>query len=218
MLKRRFQRGDTLIEVLFAVSVFSFVVVGSLAIMNQGTAASQRSVEITLVRQQIDAQAEALRFMHDSYVAVYQSGITFDTTDRDASGNLITSPAEEWFILREYVDTANLTADDYDNSSCPTTPLSGSFAVDPRNVSFVSSPSVLEVAGSSFAQVAYNTNDTLAGVRGMWIRAISSPDSTDPNQANTGYVDFHIRACWESSGLSLPMTLGTIVRLYEPRG
>jgi type II secretory pathway pseudopilin PulG len=218
MLKRRLQRGDTLIEVLFAVSVFSFVVVGSLVIMNQGTAASQRSVEITLVRQQIDAQAETLRFMHDSYVAVYQPNITFDTTNRDASGNLITSPAEEWSLLRQHVATANLSVDDYDNSSCPTTPLPGSFAVDPRNVLFVSSPSVLQTAGTSFAQAAYNTNGTLAGIRGMWIRAISSPDSTDQGETNTGYIDFHIRACWDSSGLPLPMTLGTIVRLYEPRG
>jgi len=218
MLKRRLQRGDTLIEVLFAVSVFSFVVVGSLAIMNQGTAASQRSVEITLVRQQIDAQAETLRFMHDSYVAVYQPNITFNTTDRDASGNLVTSPAEEWHLLRQHITAANLSVDDYDNSSCPTTPLPGSFAVDPRNVLFVSSPSLLQTAGTSFGQAAYNTNGTLAGIRGMWIRAISSPDSSDQGETNTGYVDFHIRACWDSSGLSLPMTLGTIVRLYEPRG
>lgn len=218
MLKRRLQRGDTLIEVLFAVSVFSFVVVGSLAIMNQGTAASQRSVEITLVRQQIDAQAETLRFMHDSYVAMYQTGITFDTANRDTSGNLITSPAEEWYLLRQHIATANLSVDDYDNSSCPTTPLPGSFAVDPRNVLFVSSPSLLQTAGASFAQTAYNTNGTIAGVRGMWIRAISSPSSTDQGETNTGYVDFHIRACWDSSGLPLPMTLGTIVRLYEPRG
>lgn len=218
MLKRRLQRGDTLIEVLFAVSVFSFVVVGSLAIMNQGTAASQRSVEITLVRQQIDAQAEALRFMHDSYVAMYQSGITFDTTDRDASGNLETSPAEEWYLLREYVNAANLTTDDYDNSSCPTTPLPGSFAVDPRNVTFVSSPTSLQTAESSFAQTVYNADGALAGVKGMWIRAISSPTSTDQGETNSGYVDFHIRACWDSSGLPVPLTLGTIVRLYEPRG
>lgn len=218
MLKRRLQRGDTLIEVLFAVSVFSFVVVGSLAIMNQGTAASQRSVEITLVRQQIDAQAETLRFMHDSYVAVYQPGITFDTTDRDTSGNLRTSPAEEWYKLRQYVTTANLKVDDYDNSSCPTTPLPGSFAVDPRNVAFVSSPNSLQTAGTSYGQVTYNSSGALAAVQGLWIRAISSDTSTDQGETNAGYVDFHIRACWDSSGLPLPMTIGTIVRLYEPRG
>ncbi|MBJ58357.1 hypothetical protein CMN24_01415, partial [Candidatus Saccharibacteria bacterium] len=60
---RRLERGDTLIEVLFAVTVFSFVVVSSLAIMNQGTAAAQRSLEISLVRQQVDAQADSLRFL-----------------------------------------------------------------------------------------------------------------------------------------------------------
>ena len=55
-------RGDTLIEVLFAITVFSLVVVTSLAIMNQGTQAALRSLQLTLVRQQVDSQAEALRF------------------------------------------------------------------------------------------------------------------------------------------------------------
>lgn len=218
MLKRRLQRGDTLIEVLFAVSVFSFVVVGALAIMNQGTAASQRSVEITLVRQQIDAQAETLRFMHDSYVAAYQSGITFDTDDRDTAGNLVTSPAEEWYMLRQFVETADLKSDDYDNLSCPATPLTGSFAVDPKNVRYISSAQSLKIADGTFAQTTYNPDGTLNGVNGMWIRAISSTTSTDQGEDNAGYVDFHIRACWDSSGLAIPMTLGTIVRLYEPRG
>jgi type II secretory pathway pseudopilin PulG len=223
MLKRVFERGDTLIEVLFAVSVFSFVVVGSLAIMNQGTAASQRSVEITLVREQMDAQAETLRFMHDSYVAVYQSGITFNTTDRDPVTNeLITSPAEEWYMLKQYVDSVDLSSDDYDNTSCPVTPLPGSFAVDPKNVKFVSGATSLVPAESppdtGFAQLTYNANGTLAAAKGIWIRAISADTSSDQGEGTAGYVDFHIRACWGSAGVSLPLTLGTIVRLYEPRG
>jgi len=73
---RSLQKGDTLIEVLFAVTVFSLVAVGSLSIMNQGTATAQRSLEITLVRQEIDAQAEALRFIHDSYIAAYPNAVS----------------------------------------------------------------------------------------------------------------------------------------------
>lgn len=218
MLKRVFERGDTLIEVLFAISVFSFVVVGSLAIMNQGTAAAQRSVEITLVREQIDAQAETLRFLHSSYVNRYQSGgIEFDTTDRDPITNqLITSPAEEWYKLKQYVDTADLAADDYDNTSCPTSPLPGSFIVDPKAAKFVSTSSSLIPVDDGYAQITYNAGGAVA--RGIWIRAISSTTSTDAGETSAGYVDYHIRACWGSAGVSLPITIGTIVRLYEPRG
>lgn len=208
MLKQRLQRGDTLIEVLFAVSVFSFVVVGALAIMNQGTAASQRALEITLVREQIDAQAETLRFMHDSYVAVYQSGLTFNLTDG------VTTPAEEWSrILPKTVSSAS---DFAVIASCPT-PSSNSFIVDPRNALFVTSATALQPA-TGFSQVEYNSSGVFTAARGLWVEAVRSTQSTDADQSNTGFIDFHIRACWESAGLSVPMSLGTIVRLYEPRG
>jgi type II secretory pathway component PulJ len=63
------QRGDTIIEVVFAVTVFSMVAVGGLALMNQGAAMAQRSLEIGMVRDQMDAQADALRYMHSAYIA-----------------------------------------------------------------------------------------------------------------------------------------------------
>lgn len=61
----RRQRGDTLIEVLLSVTIFSMLAVGTMAVMNRGVAIAQQSLEITQVRQQIDAQAEMLRFVHD---------------------------------------------------------------------------------------------------------------------------------------------------------
>jgi prepilin-type N-terminal cleavage/methylation domain-containing protein len=76
------QKGDTLIEVLFAVTVFSLVAVGSLSIMNQGTTVAQRSLETTLVRQEIDAQAETLRFVHDSYIAAYPNVVSGEPSSR----------------------------------------------------------------------------------------------------------------------------------------
>lgn len=211
MLRHK-ERGDTLIEVLFAVSVFSFVVVGALAIMNQGSAASQRALEITLVRQQIDGQAEALRFMHDSYVAVYRSGITYNLTDAT------TSPAEEWYEMLQRIQANGvIAASDFSvGTTCPTPP-SGSFAVDPRNVNFIASAGSLLPATTS-AQIEYNNNGTFNSARGLWIEAVRSQTSSDSDQANTGFIDFHIRACWDSTGIPLPMSLGTIVRLYEPRG
>lgn len=213
MLGRRFQRGDTLIEVLFAVSVFSLVVVGALSIMNQGTAASQRALEITLVRQQLDAQAETLRFMHDSYVAAYQPGITFNTSDGS------TTPAEEWSQMLDYIKAVNARSASPLNSggaTCPTPPT-GSFVLDPRNVEYIGTQASLQPA-QTFAQVTHDTNGVFTGAQGLWVEAVRSIQSADSDQSNTGYIDFHLRACWDSSGLPVPLTLGTIVRLYEPRG
>ena len=61
MLERRHERGDTIIEVMFAFVLFSMVIVGAFMIMNQGMALAQRSLEVTQVRQQIDSQVLLIR-------------------------------------------------------------------------------------------------------------------------------------------------------------
>lgn len=61
------KRGDTLIEVLLAVAIFSIIAVSAVGIMNHGLNRTQASLETTMARTEIDSQAEALRFIHDSY-------------------------------------------------------------------------------------------------------------------------------------------------------
>lgn len=205
------QRGDTLIEVMFAFAIFALVAVGSLAIMNQGIATAQRSLEITLVRAQMDAQAEAIRYIHQSYVAAYQKG-----------GPTLTGTAGEWLKM-----TSKTTGKGADNAStfaqsngsvCPAQ-VSGDkpFILNARTARIGGSVPVASVpAGSTlppFSQVTYNADSSIDQAYGIWIEAIPS----DINANGTGFVDFHIRSCWSGAGSSAPMTLGTIVRLYEPR-
>lgn len=59
-------RGDTLVEVMFAVGIFGMVAIGAIGIMNRGLYDAQKALEITMARQEIDAQAEALRFVHEA--------------------------------------------------------------------------------------------------------------------------------------------------------
>jgi hypothetical protein len=63
-----------------------------------------------------------------------------------------------------------------------------------------------------FSQVVYNSDSSINQAYGIWIEAVPSASANGP-----GFVDFHIRACWDGPGSTAPMTLGTIVRLYEPR-
>jgi type II secretory pathway pseudopilin PulG len=211
MLSRPHERGDTLIEVLFAVTVFSLLIVGSLSIMNLGSATVQRSLEITLARQQIDAQAETLRFMNDAYLAVYRNGISFNTTDEP------TSPAEEWYKMvnsdRMIASADPFNASD-DETICPSSPNS-SFVVNPRTALFEPSAASRRPA-TAYPQLVDNGDGTFIS-EGLWIQAVRSSDSPDALQSGVGYIDFHIRACWDSPGMSVPMRLGTIVRLYERR-
>lgn len=210
MNERSSQRGDTLIEVMFAFAIFALVAVGSLTIMNQGIAAAQRSLEITLVRAQMDAQAEAIRYIHQAYVAAYQKG-----------GAAPTGIAAEWVRM-----TSKASGRGADSASpfgqtngaqCPTTtPGQRPFIVNARTATMWGPvPAATSPSGSlpPFSQVIYNPDSSISRAYGIWIEAVPSPVSAN----GTGFVDFHIRSCWSGAGSSTPMTLGTIVRLYEPR-
>ncbi len=209
-LTQRNQRGDTIIEVLFAVAVFAMVAVGSLSIMNQGIATAQRALEITLVRQQIDAQAEAIRYIHQAYVAAFQK-----------DGAAPTGTAAEWTKMTDkatgYGANVASTFGAVTGTACPAAvPGERPFIVNAQaaTVSTVL-PAMVAPAGASlppFAQVIYNADTSVKNAYGIWVESIPSAATDGP-----GFVDFHIRACWESAGSSTPTTLGTIVRLYEPR-
>ena len=65
----RFLSGDTLIEVMFAVGIFGLVAIGTIELMNHGLLEAQKALEITMARQEIDAQAESIRFIANAYAA-----------------------------------------------------------------------------------------------------------------------------------------------------
>lgn len=65
----KLKRGDTLIEVMFAIAVFALVALLSITIMNTGITMAETSLENTMTRNEIDSQAEALRFLQNSYLS-----------------------------------------------------------------------------------------------------------------------------------------------------
>ena len=202
--ERRLYRGDTLIEVLIAVTVFSLVAVGGLSVMNSGAATAQRSLEITLVRQEIDAQAEAIRFLNASYVSSYVKGLLKSS---------YTGQAATWLNLPTNTFVSDFGVDG--NNKCPTPPAN-SFVINTRTLQAQLISSTSADAGHSITYAKVNFDDTantqkITSVDGLWVEAIRG-GSTD----NTDYLDFNIRACWDSLGQATPVTLGTIVRLYEP--
>jgi type II secretory pathway pseudopilin PulG len=207
MLKlSRAQAGDTLIEVLFAITTFSLVVVTSLAIMNQGTAASMRSLQITLVRQEIDSQAETLRYLSAAYVNAYYDGYAPNTSDAT------TSAAEEYYkLLADITTTSASKFGGEDASTCPAAPDT-SFILNARTARYGAYSSSSSVAADTFSQVIYNSDNTLNQNQGIWVE----PARPAPEAGKPQYIDFHIRACWSATGSRMPMNLGTIVRLYEP--
>lgn len=72
------KKGDTLVEVALAVGIFSLVAIVVVSVVSASTSGAQNALETTLTREELDAQAEALRFIHDSYVNDLQSKTTSD--------------------------------------------------------------------------------------------------------------------------------------------
>ncbi len=199
----RLQRGDTIIEVLLAVTIFSLLSVGSMTIMNQGTNAAQRALEITQVRQQIDAQGEALRAAHQAFTAA--------TNPSD--------PNLTWRQITSSTDTSDFQTTD-SASGCPeikADDIAGSFIMDARNgTKAPDSPidwfnSIAAPDAPTHAKVVYTpgTNDLKA--HGIWIERKLVVEPTMP-----AAYDFSIRACWFSAGQTVPVQIDTLVRLYEP--
>lgn len=189
----RLQRGDTIIEALLAFTVFSLVSVGAMTVMNQATNASQRSLEITLVRQQVDAQAEALRAAHQAF---WRASNPSDT---------------QWSkIALSGTDSAVYSSD----TSCPTQSALNSnraFIMNPTNATRVTGVGWYKDIDPTnplpYARVDGNES------YGIWIERRYIEGATNaPNS-----YDFTVRACWFGAGMSRPMQIKTSVRLYEPR-
>lgn len=216
--KRR-ERGDTIIEVMFAIAIFSFVAISSLAIMNRGVATGERALEVTLVRQQINAQAEALRYIHEARVAV-PDGPQADTWRRFLSTD---SNGYRQSRASEYGALSSEGRCELPSSGRPFILNAKTATIWPGELSAQAG----DAAGSDaqsyppYSQVVYDSADPLSvsAAYGMWIEAVphdADTSGTGPDKTRQAFIDFHIRACWDVPGSSIPMTLGTIVRLYDP--
>lgn len=221
MIDKNFNsRGDTLIEVLSAITIFSLIAISTLTIMNKGTSVAQRALEITQARYQIDAQAEALRFLNSSYIVAHRPG------DNNPA-NYPAGPVKEWLTIRNNLSytASSLTSDEvHGQTLCPTNVSSPNkleskhFVLNTATARVVDriSNAALYRDPDTFSQVRYDNNNpaNVTNVDGIWIEAITSnPAIVDVVQ----YMDFNIWTCWYSPGQTVPVTISTKVRLYDPR-
>lgn len=212
--KQKLNRGDTIIEVLFAVTVFSMVAVGGLSIMNQGISTAQRSLELALVRQQMDGQAETLRFLHRVYVASYGQ-----------DGAAANPQVQVWNQIKDRLATKPGQFNNADQT-CQIPNSTGTqhpFALNTRNASIITQP---PAEAGTYARIVYPDDGVYVDGQaaesglstvtpeGIWIEAIRGGSSSAEDHP---FIDFHIRTCWDSPGGGHPVTLGTIVRLYDPK-
>ena len=197
-MMRYYRKGDTLIEVMLAFSLFTMVAIGGLALMNSGVSKTQATLQLTMARNAIDSQAEALRYINSLAVA--------------GSGS---NDAGLWNAV-----TSSIVGSASDLSLCPSNRSqfpSSAFILGYDNGSRISRIDTTRLnPATTFPRLIWRSEDdtnnlaekaNFVGAEGLWIEAVKG----------SGYYDFHIRACWTAPGESSPTTLGTIVRLYDPR-
>lgn len=189
---RKLNRGDTLVEVLLGVTIFSLVAVIALETMNRGMAIAQYSLETTLVRQQVDAQAEMLRYAHDMKNDTWKKLVDNNSVSVSAvngnEGNLGVEKCPDDFSTKEFALAA--------------TPSLAS------KISMLNNPGDYKAA-ETYARVDSDTKKTY----GISVRLVKPSTATGSRDSNK--YDAYIKACWMPVGSKMPATLGTIVRLYD---
>lgn len=149
MKRRHSARGDTIIEVVMAVAMFSMLAIGIMALMNSGIAMAQRSLELTLVRQQIDSQAEMLRYIHDKSS---QAGSSFATL---------------WDAMKgRTIDHANSLLN---VNRCPEAMPSGGFALAPSKNTFQLIANKYELS-PTYAKISTARNPISLGISIQLVR------------------------------------------------
>lgn len=204
-VSKRAQAGDTIIEVTVAFVIFALLAVGASMIMNRGVSSAQDALETTLVRGQLDGQAETLRYFYQNYIS-------------DPQGTSLPVKVFQEIITNYTVDYT-VGASDFSSTTCTTTPPSSSaFALSIPTGLTPSVESVIFHGGeinsiddSNVATPDPVYSQFLSGVaRGIWIEGVKG----DNGGTGADFYDFHIRACWYPSSGDIPRTLGTIVRFY----
>ena len=240
MLCTKNKRGDTLIEVILAVGIFSMVAVAVLAVMNGGASSAQLSLEATLAREEVDTQAEALRFIHSSYIAEKISGEAEGPYTKLWQRITGIGGSDRVKVVRSAWLTDEIL--NYNPGECSSLYEDGGeakeygFVINTRKLG-TGAASVLATGSDgmlsytpTYPRLVYNNGineekklasesgyNNLSSAEGVYIIAVEDPDSSYVSgRWTTAYYDFYIRTCWYGSGESAPSTIYTLVRLGDP--
>ena len=263
MVKHRLAlRGDTMIEILFALSIFSFISVSTVTSMNKGTLNLQTSIETTMARAAMDEQAEAIRFAHAAYEARRGDGGLSETVALGGEYDEELKYAQIWQQITDHLAvTQSMAGMSFGSpgspmaraitgkdsiSSCSVlykktnnetntrkNVMGGRFVIDTKNFTLHASAEdqynygLYFEAADVYPKLTYTTADGTSSskllgastmketkfdkAQGIMVLAVKSDNGKEPS-----YYDFYIRTCWDTSGQSMPNTLSTVIRLYNP--
>ena len=270
LVVKRTRRGDTLIEVMLSISIFAMVAMLTINMMNDGINTAQRTLEAEMARNEIDAQAEALRYIHNSYVSERQKsnaesqfrriwntlisnsvspretddsaadeqgdgGTSFDINDFKtcaAGYNGTDKHLRKFkaFVLnpRLIIPDTSLGGGDFKYMGTPYSELMNHMVIYDNDTSghkFAAPALYPRIIYKRLSGSSTDTNDAanldennaiyndVATAEGIWIDAVGN-NKLIPRRSD--YYDFYIRTCWHGAGQTVPSTITTVVRLYNP--
>lgn len=77
--KRNTRYGDTIVEAVIAIAIYSVVAVLALGAMNSGLKSAQKNLESTMSRAATDSQVDSLRYIYENYL------IALNTANSDSA-------------------------------------------------------------------------------------------------------------------------------------
>ncbi|MCL2371285.1 hypothetical protein FWC63_00885 [Candidatus Saccharibacteria bacterium] len=225
-VKRRTLRGDTIVEVLFAVAIFGVVAMVAIQMMNRGIAIAQTAIESQQARNEMDAQAAAINFIHNGFLA--ERGLPEGIRQfEDLWDRLVASPRLSAPLLHpadsscEFIMTSSSQA-------------AGAFVVNTRALQHRVRPdgspnpnynvgNIIRrhtqnpfIVAPIYPRIVYSGTGQhqIATVEGLQVFAVQSANLIN---GQPEFFDFHIRACWRPAGAPTDSRLSTIVRMLNPR-
>ena len=213
----RTRRGDTIIEVTIAILVSCVITVISISLMNSGIKTTENSLELIMARNSMNAQAEALRFLHSAYLTELRSGNT-----SGKFGNIWKAAISKTNGRHIRINT---TCDEaYGENGYG---IDGGFVINTRKINEVSGSILLSDTNdnqrkfrpsSLYSRIVFgndshmnsltSTNSNMVRAEGIWVTTAKDP--------NSKFYDFYIQSCWFGVGSDVPSTLVTVIRLYNP--
>lgn len=191
-MARVHSRGDTLIELILAFTIFSVAGIAAIMVMNRGLALSQHSLEVTLVRQQMDGQAETIRYLRDTSSDLWSTIKSYAVGTKVAPLSPVSCPD-----VNELTSVDNNLHGFFVGRDTATE----AFSVNRIDTSNFETPATFAKVDSA-AQKTY----------GVWVQVAEAENGGKAVQA----YDVYIHACWDSVAMAnRPATLGTIVRIYD---
>ncbi len=236
------KKGDTLVEVMFAIGIFSLVAITITSVLMSGSSNMQTSLETTMARNEIDAQAEALRFIHQGYIAEKSDEMSGPYTSlwnqivNLAKSNDAALARNSANVVEFRPSTCSVL---YDENAENGLKKLNAFAIDTQNIGSENAVKKYGlsnegnfVESSLYPRLFYSNTDydgallarstILRGIEGLFIVGVRDQDTTsvvkDDEQLNgsTAFYDFYIRSCWYGYGKKTPTTISTLIRLYDP--